>query len=233
LVATGIGGDFIGTLVVVAGLAALMSTMDSQLLTLSSIVSRDLWPLLTRGKAPQVRTSKGFVALLAGLGLLVALTTDATILDLGVTAFTGFAVLFPTVLFGLYVREPRPAAAIASIVSGEAVVVAFHIGLLPTFGFLSAIPAMACAGGVYLAVHLASGPTGLPVIGRTGALSILAFGVIFILAQDYWRWGDSRPLLLGLPAWCWYSVALSAAQMVLTAFMVKKAVHPVTPTPVD
>jgi len=228
MVATGIGGDFVGTLVVVAGLAALMSTMDSQLLTLSSIVSRDLWPLITRGGAPQVRTSKRFVALLASLGLLVALTTDATILDLGVTAFTGFAVLFPAVLFGLYLRKPRPAAAIASIVSGEAIVVAFHIGLLPTFGFLSAIPAMACASGVYLAVHLLSGPAGLPEISRNGVFFILAFGVIFILAQDYCRWGETGPLILGLPAWCWYFFALSTGQMTLTGYMVKRADHPAT-----
>jgi SSS family solute:Na+ symporter len=37
MVMTSISGDFMAALVIAAGLAALMSTMDSQLLTLSSI----------------------------------------------------------------------------------------------------------------------------------------------------------------------------------------------------
>ena len=53
-------------------------------------------------------------------GLLVALLSDATILSLGLTAFTGLAVLFPTVFFGLYLSKPRPAAGMASILVGEA-----------------------------------------------------------------------------------------------------------------
>jgi len=223
MVVAGAGGNLVGTLVLVAGLAALMSTMDSQLLTLSSIISRDLWPVLTRRRAPSVAMARLFVGGLAALGLLVALTTDATILDLGVTAFTGLAVLFPTVLFGLYLRQPRPAAALASILSGQTLVIASHFGLLPTFGFLSAVPAMACSTVVYLAVHLLSGSPGLPCITRSQALYTLAFGAIFLLAQDYWRWGEVGPLVLGVPAWCWYFVGLSAAQMLLAQRMVRKA----------
>jgi len=222
LVMTGMGSDLMGTLVLTAGLAALMSTMDSQLLTLSSIVSRDLWPRLARGRTPGLATSRLLVLLLAGTGLLVALITDATILELGVTAFTGFAVLFPTVLFGLYLGKPRPAAALTSIISGEATVAAYHLGLLPTFGFLSAVPAMACATVVYLVVHLATGRAGMPTITRTWMLYIAAFSAIFLLAQDYWRWGETGPVVLGLPAWCWYFVGLSAAQMVVTGFLLKK-----------
>ena len=222
LLMTGLGSDLMGTLVLTAGLAALMSTMDSQLLTLSSIVSRDLWPKLTGGRAPGVATSRLLVLVLAAVGLAVALTTDATILELGVTAFTGFAVLFPTVLFGLYLHKPRPSAALASIISGEALVLAYHLGLLPTFGFLSAVPAMACATVVYLAVHLATGPAGFTRVTSGQILFIAAFGGIFLLAQDYWRWGEIGPVVLGLPAWCWYFVGLSAAQMILTGCLLKK-----------
>ena len=37
-----VGGEWLGGLVLVAGLAALMSTMDSQLLATGSLVTRDL-----------------------------------------------------------------------------------------------------------------------------------------------------------------------------------------------
>jgi len=222
MVMTVAGGDLAGTLVLVAGLAALMSTMDSQLLTLSSIVSRDLWPLFTRGRVAGVTMARVFVLVLAAAGLLVALTTDATILDLGVSAFTGLAVLFPCVFFGLYLRQPRSSAALASIVSGEALVVASHLGVLPSFGFLSALPAMVCSVVVYLVVHLLTGPVGLPRVTRSQLLLVLSFGAIFLLAQDYWRWGEVGPLVLGIPAWCWYFVGLSAAQMAQTSCMLRK-----------
>ena len=164
-----------------------------------------------------------FVLALAAAGLLVALTTDATILDLGVSAFTGLAVLFPSVFFGLYLRQPRSSAALASIVSGEALVVASHLGLLPSFGFLSALPAMVCSVVVYLAVHLLTGPAGLPRVTRRQLLLTLSFGTIFLLAQDYWRWGEVGPIILGMPTWCWNFVALSAAQMVLTGFLLRES----------
>ena len=223
LLMTGMGSDLMGTLVLTAGLAALMSTMDSQLLTLSSVVSRDLLPAVTRGRAPTLSTARLLVVVLAGAGLLVAVTTDATILELGVTALTGFAVLFPAVLFGLYLRNPRPRAALASIIAGEALVLAYHLGVLPTFGLLSAVPAMACSTVVYLVVHLATGPAGLPRISRTQTAFAAAFGLVFILAQDFRHWGETEPVLLGLPAWCWYFVGLSAVQTVLTACLLKKS----------
>ncbi len=217
-----IGGDLVGTLVLAAGLAALMSTMDSQLLTLSSIFSRDLWPVVSRGRIPSVYVSRLFIVVLAGMGLLVALTTDATILDLGVTAFTGLAALFPAVLFGLYVRQRRALPAAASIISGEAVVIAAHLGFLPLYGFLSAIPVMVCSTGVYLTVHLLTGPASFVAITRAQAGFILSFAAIFVLAMDFWRWGESGTLLLGLPLWCWYFVGLSAAQMLLTWLLLRK-----------
>ncbi len=222
LVMMSIGGDLVGTLVLAAGLAALMSTMDSQLLTLSSIFSRDLWPVFTRRQVTSVSASRVFVVVLALLGLVVALTTDATILELGVSAFTGLAALFPTVLFGLHLRQPRAPAAIASIVAGEAIVVASHLGALPAHGFLSAIPVMVSATVVYLVVHFLTGPVGLPAISSTHRGFILAFSAIFLLAMDFWRWNETGALVLGLPLWCWYFVGLSALQTVLTRLMLDK-----------
>lgn len=222
LLMTSGGSDLMGTLVLTAGLAALMSTMDSQLLTLSSIVSRDLLPTAGRANPSWAARPALLVPVLAAAGLVVALTTDATILELGVTAFTGFAVLFPTVLFGLYLSTPRPAAALASIISGEALVAAYHLGALPSFGFLSAVPATACAALVYLAVHCVTGPAGLPRISPRQWFFLAAFGGVFLLAQDSWRWGAALPVVLGLPLWCWYFFGLSALQTVLSLILLKE-----------
>ena len=137
LMMTHLAGDFMGTLVLAAGLAALMSTMDSQLLTLSSIFSRDLFPYLWGRKAQSGLVGRVFVVFLAVAGLAVALISDATILKLGLTAFTGLAALFPTVFLGLYLKRPKAGAAITSIVAGEVLVAAYHFKMLPAYGFFA------------------------------------------------------------------------------------------------
>ncbi|MBU1275025.1 MAG: sodium:solute symporter family protein [Proteobacteria bacterium] len=221
LLMTHLAGDFMGTLVLAAGLAALMSTMDSQLLTLSSIFSRDLFPYLWGRKAQSALVGRIFVVLLAVAGLLVALLSDATILQLGLTAFTGLAALFPTVFLGLYLRRPRASAAIASILAGEALVVAYHLKLLPTGGFLPAVPVMAVASAVYVSVQALAGGLGLPRFSRRGWLALVLFGGIFVAAQDFWAWGRVGQTLAGLPLWAWYFVGLSALQTVFSVWWLR------------
>jgi SSS family solute:Na+ symporter len=216
---TNLAGDFMGTLVLAAGLAALMSTMDSQLLTLSSIFSRDLWPLFSGRKAENALVGRIFVLVLAGAGLATALMANTTILALGLTAFTGLAVLFPTVLFGLWLENPRPAPAVASILIGEALVIAYHLKMLPTYGFLPAVPVMAASVVVYLGAHFLTGPAGLPRLTARQLGFSLAFALLFLLAQDYWRWEQVGGLWLGWPLWAWYFVGLSGLQMILSALL--------------
>jgi SSS family solute:Na+ symporter len=219
LLMTNLAGDFMGTLVLAAGLAALMSTMDSQLLTLSSIFSRDLWPLFSGRKAENALVGRIFVLVLAGAGLATALMANTTILALGLTAFTGLAVLFPTVLFGLWLENPRPAPAVASILIGEALVIAYHLKMLPTYGFLPAVPVMAASVVVYLGAHFLTGPAGLPRLTARQLGFSLAFALLFLLAQDYWRWEQVGGLWLGWPLWAWYFVGLSGLQMILSALL--------------
>ena len=102
LVMTQISGDFMAALVIAAGLAALMSTMDSQLLTLSAICTRDLAPRTQQphgatGKPAWPAASRSLLLSLAGLAL--AFKPPATILQIATQTFTGLAVLFPKRFF--------------------------------------------------------------------------------------------------------------------------------------
>ncbi len=74
------------------------------LLTLSSIFTRDVAPLFKKAKKETSVAGRIFVVLLSMAGLAPAYSPPATILQIATQTFTGLAVLFPTVIFGLYFK---------------------------------------------------------------------------------------------------------------------------------
>ena len=78
-----------------------------------------------------------FVIFLSIAGLLLALKPPATILQIATQTFTGLAVLFPTVLFGLYLKRVYSAAAILSILAGESVMLLFYFKIWAGGGCLT------------------------------------------------------------------------------------------------
>ncbi len=208
------GGEIFGTLVLTAGLAALMSTLDSQLLTLSSIFSRDILPLIRHTAAENnntIKRSRILVLLIAFAGLIIALTTDATMLRLGMTAFTGLAVLFPTVVFGLYLRRPRCASAAGSIIFGEILVLLKHYRLLPGSGADGVILVLGGSILSYLLVQAMLGGISWPswrLAGR-GVLIILLLG----LGISSIGVAGSPEIHYIYPDWVWSYIGLGLLQM--------------------
>ena len=228
LVMTLISGDFMAALVIAAGLAALMSTMDSQLLTLSAICTRDLAPRTRppRGEGETSLAGRIAVVVLSLAGLALAYKPPATILQIATQTFTGLAVLFPSVFFGLYLRRVYAPAAIASIVAGEAAVIAFYFGWLPSAAFLPVVWVMLVSFGVYLGVHALLGGwprtlgSGTPAWLRDPCVYLQAG--IFIMAMDFWAWERVHPVILGVPAWIGYFIGLSALQTVVMRHMLRR-----------
>jgi hypothetical protein len=64
------------------------------------------------------------------------------------------AILFPTVLFGLYWKRVYSAPAILSILAGETTLIFLHFKLIQPGPFLPVILVMLAAFGVYLVAHL-------------------------------------------------------------------------------
>jgi SSS family solute:Na+ symporter len=221
-----VSGDVMATLVIAAGLAALMSTMDSQLLTLSSIFTRDVLPTLG-WKEPAAGSLAGriFVVGLSLAGLLLAYNPPATILQIATQTFTGLAVLFPTVLFGLYFRRVFAPAAMASILCGEMLLLIFYFKWVSAGAFLPVVWVMAAAFAVYLLVHaVLAGGQARERWRRPGWLRspyLYLLGGIFVLGIDVWAWGRAEPLVMGLPAWLWYFVGLSILQTGITVFLIR------------
>ncbi len=226
LVLTSIAGDPMAALVMAAGLAALMSTMDSQLLTLSSIFTRDIVPLLGKPKNETSMAGRIFVILLSMAGLALAYRPPATILQIATQTFTGLAVLFPAVIFGLYFKRVFALAAILSIVAGETALACFYFKWVSCSFFLPVIWVMAVTFSVYLITHAL-------LLGKEKALPLRVPAwladrytwlllAIFVLAMDFWAWNLSEPVFLGIPMWVGYFIVLSALQTVVMLYLVKR-----------
>ncbi len=92
--------DWFAALVMTGVLAAFMSTLDSQLLALGTIVTRDfVLPFKKKmGLQEQVKIGRIFVIVFALVGLAIAAQPFDAIDDMGKMAFRGLAVLFPVTL---------------------------------------------------------------------------------------------------------------------------------------
>jgi len=209
-------------LVLTAALAALMSTLDSQLLTLSSMFTRDVWaPLRDRWRrrmglpeaAVPLWVGKVFVVALALGGLAIAYHPPATFRVLATQTFTGLAALFPTVVAVLYWKRMNAVAGIASILTGEALVAAYALDWLPTLGTLPVIPVVGAATIVLVGIGWCASPMSRrsPLVAspvrrtrRSGRWAwVVGLAGLFALANDAWNWGESAMGWLGYPWWVW------------------------------
>jgi SSS family solute:Na+ symporter len=206
-------GAALGMLLFTGGLAALMSTLDSQLLTLTSLVSVDLLRLRGRRTLPERLVTAG----LGLLGLLIALRPPGTILAfISRTSFNGFAVLAPAVIGGLYWKRAHRAGAAASLVVGELLVLVYALGLLPMAGTLPVVPILGLTTGVFVLVSLLARPRpeGAELVQpiSPGAWKrAVPFLVLLLLGNDFWAWGRTPRFLAGLPLWVWYYFLLGGA----------------------
>ena len=131
-----------------AAFAAMMSTMDSQLLSVTTIITRDF---LGRGsfadtsEEKMVRLSRLLVLVLTIVAFILAYINPAGIIKIVQFAFAGFACLLAPTLGALYWRRCTSQAAIWSILVSEFFLWGLSLGLLPkalAFGFLEGFPAI-------------------------------------------------------------------------------------------
>ena len=137
--------------VMIGALAALMSTADSQLLALSTMLSCDIF-----GK--KIGYSKLITILLTIFALIfVVFGYDAKVGIMGTlvkTTFSGLVVLFPATFATLYWKKVTKWGCIASILAGEAMVFLYAFYELPAFGFLPAIIALISSFKILIAISL-------------------------------------------------------------------------------
>jgi len=117
---------FVAGLVLAAVLAAIMSTISSQLIVCSSALVEDLYKIVGKKDASPkqlVMLGRLGVLLVAVVAGLIALNRDATILELVGFAWAGFGAAFgPVVILSLYWKKLSTWGTLASMVTGAVVV---------------------------------------------------------------------------------------------------------------
>lgn len=154
----------VAAVVITAALAALMSTADSQLLTASSLVTRDLVVTLFRRQlSPHQEEQLGRWVVL-GIGLAsfaIALNPPGLIVEIATWSFQGNAMLFPVLIAGLCWKRATRAGAVAGALVSSGLTLGWLSGLLPrawTGGWLPVIPAVVIGSGVLIGVSLLTQP---------------------------------------------------------------------------
>jgi len=131
-------------IVLTGALAAFVSTMDSLLLSLGTIFSRDfLQSLSANKKIDEVKYAKISIVVFALITLCIAQIKPASIFALGKLTLSAMATLFPVMLLILRWNKLKPIFYFLAIVLSEALLVgvSFSWIKLPLFdGFLPVVP---------------------------------------------------------------------------------------------
>jgi SSS family transporter len=155
---TEVFGEGTGSFLLVAMVAAAMSSLDSVLLVLASTTERDLVSVLRPRRSEQsaMRWTRGWVALFAFITAVISLNPPGGIVEL--TAFSGSlygACFFPAIVFGLHWPRGSGTAVITSFAVGIAVLLGWD--LVPGSQILHEVfPAMILSTATFWIVSLAT-----------------------------------------------------------------------------
>lgn len=148
----------IAGIVLAAILAAVMSTIDSQLLVASTCLAEDLYKPWLRPKASSselVMVGRAAVAAVAMLAFLLALAPDSRILTLVSHAWAGLGASFgPILLLALYWPRLTAAGALAGMLTGGSTVVVWRSLSGGLFEVYELLPAFLLAGAVAMVVSV-------------------------------------------------------------------------------
>jgi Na+/proline symporter len=143
--------------------SAILSTVDSTLLTASSLVSHNLIVPLRPGlsEAAKVRSARIGVALFGVLACVMALSAEAVYTLVEQSSAFGSAGIVVTVTFGLFTQLGGPASALAALLAGVGVWVVGNYVLELPWAYLAAVGASVVAyatGALFERAHAVTGP---------------------------------------------------------------------------
>lgn len=140
---------WVAGIVVAAILAAVMSTVDSQLMVVSTVLVNDI----ANPQEKQLLYSRVFVIVVAVVAALFALDPDSRIFDIVSLAWAGIGSSFGScIIFSLFYRGTTSKSLIAAILTGMVVTIVWHYLKGGIFDVYELLPAFACASLVLFIV---------------------------------------------------------------------------------
>lgn len=150
----------LGVIVMIGIMAAAISTIDSILLTLSSIFARDVYGNLTgdHDDARQLRIGKWVIPVISALAMGFAAMEFSMIAILSVASSVGLVVIVPATIGAFFWRRGTAAGAIASIAGGVAFVTVMYLTGNALMGLNAGVLGFPVACVIFVAVSLVTRP---------------------------------------------------------------------------
>jgi len=149
---------------VIAVFSAALSTIDSQLLLLSSLFTKDVYAeIKERDERKNLKIGRIVIGILIVIIFLISLNPPHLIVQLSILSFAGTLQLLPTVIGALYWRRASSKGAILSIVTGVLILVTFQ-WILPQkllLGFHPSIWGLFTGTIVFIIISLLTKPPSL------------------------------------------------------------------------
>lgn len=146
----------LGVVVMIGILAAAISTIDSILLTLSSLVARDFYGNIGRKKdaASQLRVGRWVIPVIALLAYGFAELQLDLIAVLSVSSSAGLLVMVPAIIGAFYWKRGTAAGVISAVVVGGLLVIFLELTMTKPLGLASGIWGFAVSTLLFVAVSL-------------------------------------------------------------------------------
>lgn len=156
-------------LVIAGALAASMSTGDSQLHAVSSMVSTDIYKVFINKDASeykQYRVAKMGTLVFGLFSVVIALMKPGLLGNILALANGGVAALAPAMLGGVFWKKSTPAAAMSSILAGEGVMLFTTFIVKNPLGIMAGLWGLIVAFIVFVTVSLCTKaePTTIEVV---------------------------------------------------------------------
>ncbi len=135
-----------GAVILTGALAAFVSTTDSTLLALSSLIARDLYKPIFKPQLDEKGTltvGRISILILCLISLVIAFFQPASIFQIAAMTFSGLSIFFPVFLAVLRFNYRKPISAILAMILGEVVLILFATifsGACDTLNILPVVP---------------------------------------------------------------------------------------------
>lgn len=146
----------LGVIVMVGILAAAVSTIDSILLTLSSLIARDVYGNMKKeaSEMKQLQIGKIVIPVIAILAFLFAQINANLIAVLSVASSAGLLVAVPAIIGAFFWKRGTAAGVITSVVVSGLVVIILEFSKLKPFGLASGLWGIALSTILFIFVSL-------------------------------------------------------------------------------